>query len=141
MKYKLAMCKITMIGSPALVLGVCRYDEDDEFWLMYQYFTMEDYLNCQYVYTPSEFSMYKDQEHADKESAHMRKMAESHSRFHGETVHFESINKDIKVLKSKHSFNMKDAEPLELTKDELALVTKELNKDGWQEFDLETWGK
>lgn len=110
-----------MIGSPALILGICRYDEDDSFWQKFQLFTGEDFL-----------------ESTDES---LKKYALKQTKYHGQSIHFESINKDVKVMKCGHDFNLADAEPLDLTKEELKLVQKELNKDLWQDFDWETWGK
>lgn len=60
-----------MIGENCLILGICRYDDDDAFWQVYQYFTMESYLNTKYTYDPhQEWSAFKSQEEADKEAAH-----------------------------------------------------------------------
>jgi len=118
MKYKLAICKIHMIGSPALILGFCRYDDDDEFWQKFQLFTGEEYLGS------SEFNQ-----------TYMEKL----KKYHGDTVYFTSIDKTVKVKKSQHDFSF--SEPIEITKAEWELVGKELNENLWQDFDLETWGK
>lgn len=146
MKYKIVICKIHMIGEPALILGFCRYDDDDAFWQKFQYFTMENYLNCKFTYSPpkeNDFcsSLYKDQEEADKAAETWRKAAQDRSKYHGMTVHFKSINKDVNVLQCKHDFNLSEAEPVEITKNEWELLSKELNEDSWSDFDWETWGK
>lgn len=147
MKYKIAICKIHMIGEPALVLGFCRYDDDDAFWQKFQYFTMENYLHCKYTYTPPDEndpfggSIYKSQEECDKAAEQMRNYAQKCSKYQSMTVYFQSIDKDVKVLQCGHDFNLADADPVELTKQEWELLAKELNQDHWMEFDLETWGK
>lgn len=147
MKYKIAICKIHMIGEPALILGFCRYDDDDAFWQRFQYFTMENYLHCKYVYKEQDESdpfssyTYKSQEECDKAAEEMRKAAQKCSKYHQMTVHFDSINKDVKVLQCGHDFNLANAEPVELTKQEWHELVKELNQDRWMEFDEETWGK
>ena len=147
MKYKIALCKIHMIGSPALVLGFCHYDDEDEWWDKYQLFTMEDYLECQYKWQPPDpnnswsSSIYKNQEECDKASKQMREAAQKFSKYHGDVVHFDSINKDVKVHKSQHDFTFSDAYPVEINRSDWELLRKELNKDQWQAFDLETWGK
>jgi hypothetical protein len=136
-----------MIGEPALVLGFCRYDDDDSFWQKFQYFTMENYLNCKFVYKPPDNNdsftscVYKNQEECDKEAKRLREMAQACSKYHQMTVHFDSINKDVKVLQCGHDFNLSQAEPVELTKPEWELLRKEMNQDHWVEFDEETWGK
>lgn len=110
-----------MIGSPAIVLGICRYDDDDEFWEKFQLFTGEDFLQS--------------------EDAGLKKYAMSRTKYHQTSVHFDSIGKDLEIKQSTHEFNLAEAKPLELTKPELALVQKELSEDGWDAFDWETWGK
>lgn len=62
-------------------------------------------------------------------------------KYHGDTVHFTSIDKTVKVKKSQHDFSFAEAEPIEITKAEWELLTKELNEHMWQDFDWETWGK
>ena len=146
MKYKIAICKTNMIGANVLILGICRYDDDDEFWMKYQMFTQEEYLNTRYTWRPNTeadpFTCgFKNQEECDKVSESMRKMAQEHSRYHGEVVHFDSINKDVKIYHDKHEFSLGLAEPVELTKNELSLLEKELNENIWEQFDWETWGK
>jgi hypothetical protein len=146
MKYKIAICKTYMIGSPALILGFCRYDDDDAFWQKFQLFTAEEYLNIRYEWKPPDqdeftWSRFKNQEEADKETEIMRKYAQGLSKYHGDVVHFDSINKDVKIHKGGHDFNLGEAEPVEMTKDEWKLLGVELGKDQWMDFDLETWGK
>lgn len=136
-----------MIGEPALILGFCRYDDDDAFWQRFQYFTMENYLHCKFTYIPPKegdtfgSSMYKSQEECDKAAEELKTAARKHVKYHQMTVHFESINKDVKVLQCGHDFNLTDAEPVEITKQEWQELSKELNQDRWMEFDEETWGK
>jgi hypothetical protein len=126
MKYKVAVCKIHMIGEPALVLGFCHYDDEDEWWDKYQYFTMENYLEAgPWCNTYPE----------------LLEMAKARKKYQGSTVHFDSINKDVKIFKSGHEFSFGEADPTQITKVEWELLSKELTQDGWGEFDWETWGK
>ena len=120
MKYKLAVSKIWMIGSPALVLGFCRYDDDDEFWEKFQLFTAEEYVGN------PEFN---------------QEWIEKLKKYHGKTIEFSSIGKSVEILQEVHNIHLDQAKPLELTKAEWELLTKELNEDQWQDFDWETWGK
>lgn len=126
MKYKVAICKIHMLGEPALVLGFCRYDDDDAFWQKFQYFTMEPYLN-----TDSTTDM----------AVALKIGAQSRTKYHGKVVHFDSINKDVKVLQCGHDFDLGKAEAVEISKDDWKALSAELVKDDWMDFDEETWGK
>lgn len=109
-----------MIGSPALILGFCRYDDDDEFWQKVQLFTAEEYVGNPEV----------DQ-----------KWIEKLKKYHGKTIEFSSIGKSVEILQEEHDIHFNQAKPLELTKEEWNLLMKELAEDQWQEFDWETWGK
>lgn len=131
-----------MIGSPVLILGHCIFDDTEEYWTKYQNFTAEEYLNIKYTYDPTaEWSACKSQEEADKMAAQMTAYAKSRAKYHGKVVHFDSINKDVKVHQEVHDIHLGDAEPVEITKAEWELLGKELNADQWQDFDWETWGK
>lgn len=122
---KLAICKIHMIGSPALVLGIGRqHVEGDEFWTKYQLFTAEEYVG-----------------NVLKEDLFVPGYMEKMKKYHGDTVFFTNLNKTVPVLQCGHDFNFGDATQVEITLDELKLLHKDLNQDQWQEFDLETWGK
>lgn len=115
-----------MIGEPALILGFCRYDDDDAFWQKFQYFTMETY------------STYAGNEELQ---VALKTAAEKRTKYHGKVVHFDSINKDVKLLQCGHDFDLSKAEPVEITKEEWKLLGNELGRDGWEAFDEETWGK
>jgi hypothetical protein len=131
-----------MIGAPVLILGHCFYDETEEYWVKLQYFTGEDFLNTKYTYDPTaEYSLFKNQEEADKDAHSQREWAKSRSKYHGEVVHFDSIDKDVKICHKIHSFSLGEAESVEITKGEWDLLRIELNKDQWEDFDIETWGK
>lgn len=109
-----------MIGSPALILGFCRYDDDDEFWQRFQLFTAEDMMRLPDI---------------------DRKFIEARKKYHGDTVHFTSIDKVVNIKQEVHDFDLRHAEPVELTKAEWLALIEELNADGWEDFDIETWGK
>lgn len=144
---KLAICKIHMIGIPALILGIGRtFVEGDEHWTKYQLFTMEDCLDVKYTYTPPtpetfSYSIYKSQEEADAAAAHEREFAASFAKFHGPEVYFENLGKSVPVTISPHDFDFGQAQQIEVTVDELKLLNKDLGTAHWQEFDWETWSK
>jgi len=156
---KVGICKIWMLGERVLVLGIGRrYEEGDEYWSKYQLFTMESYLNCQYTYVPPSedtfcSSMYKSQEECDVAAAEMREAARNLSRYHGTEVHFENLNRVVPITQFGHDFNFNEAQCIEITRDELKLLEKDLRgvtgdypnfiqtSPGWMDFDLESWGK
>lgn len=116
---KISICKIHMIGSPALVLGLGRkFEEGDEHWERYQLFTLEDYVGV---------------EHINQETVQANK------KFWGKEIHFFSINKSFPIKQFNHGFNFKENQ--EISMEEFASIRQELNSQGWSEFDLETWGK
>lgn len=123
MKYKIAVCKIHMIGAPALILGFCRYDDDDEFWQKFQLFTFEGHPEL------------------NREPSEWIPNPPDRKKYHGKTIHFSSIDKTVEVHQEEHDFNLGDAKSVELTKEEWPLLGKELTNDQWQDFDWETWGK
>jgi hypothetical protein len=111
-----------MIGSPALVLGIAHYSEDDPndaYWTKFQLFTGEEYL-----------------ESADPG---LKNYAAKNVKYHGDTIIL--VGKQLQVLKKVHDFDLGEAPSVEITKEEADLLHKELAVDGWQDFDWETWGK
>lgn len=130
-----------MCGSPALVLGIGRqFVEGDEHWTKIQKYTLEEYLNIKYEYKEG-LTRFKSQEDADKEANHMQELARSYTRFQGKTLYFSSIDKTVEIAGPSHEFNFNDAKNVEITLDQMKLLIKELNRDQWQDFDLETWAK
>lgn len=147
---KAAICKSQILGSPVLIMGICRvFAEGDEKWTLYQLFTREDWLNCKYTYTPPDPNpdnswkncMFESQEHADANALHMRKWAASCSKFQGDTLHFHSIDKTFQISKQGHDFALRKATAIELTIEELKLLEAEMNTQDWMAFDDESWAK
>lgn len=122
MRFKIALCKTHMIGSPALIFGLCRYDDMDSHWQLMQLFTLEEHLD-------------------GKGYPGAAEAAAERSKYHFDTVFFSSIGKQVKVLQCGHDFDITKAEPVEISRDELDPLTGELRSDWWEEFDIETWGK
>lgn len=120
---RIALCKINMIGAPVLILGheYVREDYEKPYWDKYQLFTFEDLVGN------NTFNQEMIKPRADK--------------YGGKTVHFTSINKELTPFVSAHDFSFTDAEAVEVTRDEWHALVKELNKDQWEAFDWETWGK
>jgi hypothetical protein len=124
---KLAVCKISMIGSPALILGVSRqYAEGDTTWTIYQLFTLEEYADKKDYLANEWFAA----------------GFEKKKKFHGaESVFFSNINKTVSILQCGHDFNLEEAPQVEISLEEFALLKKDLVEDQWEAFDWETWGK
>lgn len=117
-----------MIGSPALILGIGRkFEEGDEHWEAYQYFTLEEYGEG-HSWPVS-----------NSESFVQHKTIEEIKKFWGTEFHFSSINKSFSIKQFTHDFNFKENQ--EISMEELALIREEMSKDGWMSFDDETWGK
>jgi broad specificity polyphosphatase/5'/3'-nucleotidase SurE len=145
---KLAICKITMIGSPVLILGVGRqFVDGGEHWTLRQLWTREDFLNVKFKYNPPDptdkyyYCRWKSQEEADIEAEQMREDARSHSKLHGDSLYFEKLNKTVPITKSSHDFDLSKAQFVEITVDELDLLQEDMIKEDWMAFDEETWGK
>lgn len=135
MKYKIAICKITMIGEKALILGLCHYDEDDEFWEKVQFFTFENFP------LPTNPESQLKRADYDEGAEWGIKPLKLEKYQHPCSIHFDSINKDVEIHHCVHAFNLGEAKPVELTKEEFYTLKKELRDDGWMDFDWETWGK
>lgn len=115
---KISICKIHMIGSPALILGLGRkFEEGDEHWDVYQMFTLEEY----------------------KENDLFFQHLQKNSKFCGKEVNFSSINKSFPIKQFIHDFDFKESQ--EISMEDLNLIREEMSKDGWVAFDDETWGK
>lgn len=115
---KISICKIWMIGSPVLILGVGKdLKNGTTHWDAYQVFTGEDLVG---------------QEHIDQ--TYLKKL----EKFWGKEVHFKSINKSFPIKQFGHDFNFKEYQ--EITEKEFELLQVEM-KENWDSFDDETWGK
>lgn len=127
---KISICKIHMIGSPALVLGLGRrFVEGDEHWDAYQMFTLEEYGEDHLTETQSQ----------NPDSFFQPKLIQEIKKFWGKEVNFSSINKSFPIKQFIHDFNFKENQ--EISMEDLNLIREEMRKDGWVAFDDETWGK
>ena len=96
--------------------------DDEDHWIKKQLFTLEEYLD------------------SNREGL-CEAAAKLASKYHNKVVQFDSIPEPIEVLLSQHSFSFANAKQVEITPEQRKALSKELDRDGWSYFDLETWGK
>lgn len=118
---RIAICKIYMIGSPCLIIGICTQQNGKDYWHKYQHFTLEEYLKSK-----------------DKG---MQEVAQKLTKLHGQTIQFDSISEPVEIHNDNHSFSFANATQTEITQDQFDALTEEMKQDNWEEFDIETWGK